>query len=109
MATKKAAAKKSAKKSAAKKSAAKKSTKKAVKKSGARRASGAELIRTLPTTLPGIPPPNLRCINACVAQFQRCISKGVDFATCQKRLVRCIQNCAGGGFGAVGDLGGDFE
>ena len=64
------------KRSSTKKSATKKSAKKSSKKTG--------II---------IPPPNLRCIEACVTQFEACVSKGVDRATCMKRLQRCLQKC----------------
>lgn len=94
MATKKG----SSKKSSTKKSASKKSSKKSAKKSS---------VKTGISTTPGvlIPPPNLRCVIACVTQYNKCISKGVDRATCMKRLQRCLLKCEGGGtFGEGGDV-----
>jgi len=43
-------------------------------------------------------PINLICIEACIERYHRCLQKGVDQKTCQKRLVRCISNCAAGIF-----------
>lgn len=76
MATKRASKKSSTKKSATKKKTSKRaSTKKA---------------QAFPI--------NLKCIEACVERYHRCLQKGVDQKTCQKRLVRCIGNCAVGIF-----------
>ncbi|HZT57592.1 MAG TPA: hypothetical protein VFA21_03095 [Pyrinomonadaceae bacterium] len=76
MATKRGSSKKSATKKSSKKPA-KKSSKKTSKKAGAT-----------------FPPPNLACIEMCVARYDRCLSKGVDPALCRKRLVRCLQHCS---------------
>lgn len=96
MATKRAATKKPAsKKSPAKQPPAGKGAKK-----GAPRAAAA------PRPGAAIPPPpiNLRCILACVSNFNRCRSKGVDEATCEKRLQRCLLRCRGV---AAADAGAD--
>jgi hypothetical protein len=95
MATKKGSSKKSSTKKSASKKSSKKSAKKATVKSGI-------------TATPGVtfPPPNLRCILACVTQYNSCLKKGVNPALCQKRLQRCIMKCAGGG---IFDEGGDVE
>jgi hypothetical protein len=78
MATKRGSTKKSATKKSAKK-ATKKSAKKPSKKAGA-----------------GFPPPPIvRCVEACIAQFRACLAKGVDFNTCELRLQRCIRRCVG--------------
>lgn len=96
MATKKASGKKSPTKKSASKKSSKKPARKATVKSGI-------------TTTPGatFPPPNLRCILACVTQYNSCLKKGVDPALCQKRLQRCILKCMGGG--GIFDDGGDVE
>ena len=80
MATKRAGG---SKKGAGKKAASKKASagKGATKKAGA----------TFPTI-------NFKCIEACVERYHRCLQKGVDQKTCQKRLARCISNCAAGIF-----------
>jgi len=65
--------------------ATKKATKKAAKKSAKKAAI--------------IPPPiNLQCIEACIQRFERCIAKGVDRATCMKRLQKNLANCQRGIF-----------
>ena len=87
MATKRAGA---SKKGAAKKSTTKKSTTK--KASAGKGATKAAAI-----------PINFKCIEACVLRYHRCLQKGVDQATCQKRLVRCISNCAIGIFPTAED------
>ncbi|HYW74446.1 MAG TPA: hypothetical protein VE961_25710 [Pyrinomonadaceae bacterium] len=43
-------------------------------------------------------PVNLQCIEACIERYRRCLAKGVDQATCIKRLQKNIANCAGGIF-----------
>jgi hypothetical protein len=40
----------------------------------------------------------LKCIEACIQRFERCISKGVDRATCIKRLQKNLANCQRGIF-----------
>ena len=46
-----------------------------------------------------LPPPiNLKCIEACVQRFERCIARGVDRATCIKRLQKNLANCQRGIF-----------
>lgn len=71
------------------KSSAKKGAKKSAKKSSKKAAT--------------FPPINLKCIEACVARFNICRSKGVPLATCVKRLQRCIANCQGGIFPTTED------
>jgi len=95
MATKKGSSKKSSTKKSAGKKSSKKSAKKATVKSG---------ITAKPAV--GFPNLNLRCILAAVAQYNSCIKKGVDPATCQKRLQRNIMNCMGGGGGIFDPSGG---
>ena len=73
-------------KRASKKSSTKKS---ATKKRTSKRAS-AKQAQALPI--------NLKCIVACVERYHRCLQKGVDQKTCQKRLARCIGNCTAGIF-----------
>jgi hypothetical protein len=73
------------KKGSSKKGSSKKGSKKSSKKSSKKRVGGIAPIT--------IPPPNLRCILACVERYNRCIQKGVPRATCQKRLQRCILSC----------------
>ena len=71
---------------AKRKSSTKKGAKKSAKKST--RASAA-----------AIPPPiNLQCIEASIQRFERCLSKGVDRATCMKRLQKNLANCQRGIF-----------
>lgn len=79
MATKRGSTKKSATKKSSKK-ASKKATKKAAKK---------------PSKKAGItfPPPNLACIETCIARYERCRMKGVDPVLCRKRLARCLSHC----------------
>ena len=73
-------------KGSTKKSASKKSTKKAAKRPAAR--AGIVAGPILPP-----PPINFRCIMACINKYNQCLAKGVDRATCQKRLIRCLQGC----------------
>lgn len=89
------------KKSSTKKSAGKKSTKKSAKK----KATVKSGITATPNA--GFPDLNLRCILAAVAQYNSCIKKGVDQATCLKRLQRNIMKCISGG--GIFDPGGDVE
>ncbi|HMH42072.1 MAG TPA: hypothetical protein VK557_01200 [Pyrinomonadaceae bacterium] len=67
----------------------KRATKKASKKSAKKPAKKAAA---------SFPPPNLACIEACVKRFEDCIAKGVDRATCMKRLQKNLANCARGIF-----------
>jgi hypothetical protein len=69
--------------------ATKRGTKKATKKSAKKPAKKAAAT---------FPPPNLACIEACIQRFERCIAKGVDRATCMKRLQKNLANCARGIF-----------
>jgi len=69
--------------------ATKRSAKKASKKSAKKPAKKAAIIP---------PPINLACIEACIKRFEDCIAKGVDRATCIKRLQSNLANCAGGIF-----------
>lgn len=86
------------KKGSSKKSSTKKSSKKSSKKTTLR--SG---ITATPNV--GFPNLNLRCILGAVAQYNSCLKKGVDQATCQKRLQRNLLKCMGGG-GGIFDEGG---
>lgn len=78
------------KKVSSKKSAGKQSAKKSSKKSSKRLAGLAG------PSFPSFPPPNLRCILACAQQYGRCLQKGVSPALCEKRFMRCVQNCISG-------------
>ena len=64
-------------------------TKRATKKASKKPAKKAAIIP---------PPINLKCIEACVQRFERCIARGVDRATCIKRLQRNLANCQRGIF-----------
>jgi len=71
-------------------SSTKTGTKKAgSKKSGAKKSAKAGAV---------FPPINLKCIEACIQRFNRCISRGVDRATCMKRLQKNLANCQRGIF-----------
>lgn len=91
MATKSGSSKKGSSKKSAGKKSAKKSAKKPSKKTGALAAPSF--------------PINPRCIEACIERYHRCLQKGVPKATCLKRLVRNIQNCALGIFPTSEDDG----
>ena len=63
------------------KKTSKKSAKKSAKKAGA-----------------SFPLPNLLCIEAAIKRYEDCIAKGVDRATCLKRLQKNLANCVRGIF-----------
>ena len=69
--------------------ATKRVTKKATKKTAKKSAKKAAIFP---------PPINLKCIEACIQRFERCISRGVDRATCMKRLQKNLANCQRGIF-----------
>ncbi|HEX7720789.1 MAG TPA: hypothetical protein VF397_01440 [Pyrinomonadaceae bacterium] len=71
--------------------ATKRVTKKATKKT-ARKSAKKGITLIFP------PPINLKCIEACIQRFERCISRGVDRATCMKRLQKNLGNCQRGIF-----------
>jgi len=74
-------------------------TKRASKKGSAKKsASKKKTSQKASTKQAAAYPINLRCIEACVERYHRCLQKGVDQKTCQKRLARCISNCAAGIF-----------
>ena len=90
---------------ATKKGSSKKgSTKKGAGKKSSKKASVKSRSATRPGAGAGFPNLNLRCILAAVAQYNSCLKKGVDQATCQKRLQRNILKCMGIG---IFDEGGD--
>ena len=68
-------------------------TKKTPAKKASRKSSKSGAKKTTATI-----PINLQCIEACVERYRRCIAKGVDQATCMKRLQKNIANCAKGIF-----------
>jgi hypothetical protein len=70
--------------------ATKRSAKKASKKSAKKSAKKAAII----------PPINLACIEACIKRYEDCLAKGVDRATCLKRLQKNLANCQRGIFPA---------
>ena len=74
-------------------------TKRASKKGSSKKGSTKKRAsKKAPTKQAAALPINLNCIVACVERYHRCLQKGVDQKTCQKRLVRCISNCAAGIF-----------
>ncbi|HXI26421.1 MAG TPA: hypothetical protein VNG71_21385 [Pyrinomonadaceae bacterium] len=73
------------------------------RKSSAKKGSKKSAKKTSKKAAATFPPINLKCIEACVARFNICRSKGVPLATCVKRLQRCIANCQGGIFPTTED------
>jgi len=70
----------------------------AKRKGSAKKGSKKSSKTTAKTASAATIPINLQCIEAAVERYRRCLAKGVDQATCMKRLQKNIANCAKGIF-----------